>query len=506
MQYVVQDPDTGRLFSADDGAELEQLPRGRAAAGRTVYVLGRVAWSRAVREYGEPGDRVSGPREGVVRGLAWRTSGRPARLTPAASWGVSPDLPPLVQREQLEAVQSAWAELGERPRNTAGAAAGEWVRQALADLAPDGRPHQLPPAFRWAARSAGYVGPALALRASVPGGEGVELDRVAAYLHELRQPLPVLGSWQSEPCKDFGRLRARLERTGRDALVTARLDLAPGGWGVPCPVPVRAGRKGVRWGGGEGVVGCWPMEWLARGVDAGGAAVLEVLDAVSCRSAPVLAPLADRIEAVDYKPLRKALYTRAVAMLAFLPWPTAAVVGREGEVGEWSEPPAWWSQSVPAWHRPDLTGAVVAGNAWRVVLELLRQLGEGVAVALVHVDALWAGGDARPRPGWAEKARGLLRVYGPGQYDVGEKAGRMGGELAAAFTAKLLSDQAGAWSADPVTDPTAVWHPHRTRGEECEAWVSSRDPGLTPMGWLRDRARGPVELPPVPVLWDEGAA
>lgn len=503
--YAVQDED-GSLYDAESGEELEHLPRGRSAAGGTLYVLGRVRWWALVRRYALPGDRVTGPRPGVVRGLVWRTSGRPARVTPAASWGVSPDLPPLVQLEQLQRVRAEWEALGEAPRNTAGSAATEWVRRELADLSADGRPHQLPPAYRWQVRHAGYLGPALALRAGVPGGEGVELDRIAAYLHELRRPLPVLETWQVEPLGAFDRVRLRMERAGREALVTARVDLAPGGWGVPCPLPVRAGRRGVRWGGGEDVVGCWPLGWLASAVDWGGCQVREVLDVVSYRAAPYLAPLADRIDAIAYRPLAKALYTRASTVPGFLAWPSAVVTGHEGEVGEWSGSPPWWSQKVQPWHRPDITGAIMAGNCWALVMELFSRLQRGEAVALLHVDAMWAGGDSAPGPGWAEKGRGLLRVYGPGQYDVGEKAGRMGGALAAAFSARLLSDELGRWSGDPMTDASAVWAPHPTACHECEPWCSSRDTGLTPMGWLRDRAAGPAEVPPCPVVWDEGAA
>jgi len=478
----------GVLVDAQTGESYSKLPRTSEWGGVTAYVIGRPDWRALTRLCG-PGDTVAGPSPGIVAGIKWRTAKGMGRLIAGSAWGIQ-------DQEDLEELQEEWEEESSRygwgPRwpSTAGSAA---TRALGRHLAQAGEQQQLPPRWRVPSLQGGHTGAAVALRSSTPSGKGIELDRVAAYLQELRGPLPVRGSWHStwgatrSGWWDRHRLNLNRDRGRRLTLVTAHVRIPPvhaGGFDL---LPIRGALGGTRWGGTSesGAIGIWPSAWLAKAEEVSFCEVISVQDAVSCELRPFLRPLADEIERVEHKPLRKLLYTRAVGMLAYRGWCKGKVTG---DGIEWTKKPGLLSTKVPRVYRPDIAGLMWSRNAIRLATLIGQLHGGGLAVAAAHVDAVWCERPNEIPKGWQVKAEGDLRVYGVGQYDIGDKSGRMGGERKPApvhLRKYLLSTTDGEWSDDPVTNDSALYRTRPVQAGECPSLPHSQDRAWQWGGWVK---------------------
>jgi hypothetical protein len=249
--------------------------------------------------------------------------------------------------------------------------------------------------------------------------EGVEIDRVAAFLKGMRAPVPVsltplLGAtWE---------LIAELPDPG---FVRATVWIEPDRFGGKLPpLPVKTSGGTVY---PVGLVqGCWTLDLLRQAERLHGVEVRELAEVALAACEPIHAPAADFIETLP-KSVGKDLYTRYWGRLAAAggwegrTWEKEGAVKLDGSDLYWTwEGVTIGNQQGPD-YRPD-QAAFIADHNHRAMNEVIATLPADALIA-AHVDALWIdqsvmGRDTYQAPaGFKEKRRGALRFYGTGTYD-----------------------------------------------------------------------------------------
>lgn len=487
----------GRAWRAGEAPPAEWRRRG-------LYLCGAAPWARILARYGAPGDTAAGPRVGEPAGA---TVGK-LRIYGGAAWGLSSS--PAAAAAELAALVDAVAAEGLPWGATAGGVAGGLVR---VEAERAGWAGQLRPRWRGLARDALHQGPMIAgpVRAA---RECVQLDRREAYLRAMAAPLP-----------DIRRARIlrrgtpwgsvlRALAAGGGGIVAAVVDL-PGDGPSPLagPLPVRV-RTGTAWPSGQ-LAGAWTAEVLAAAVAAWPGARVTVAGGWLAPCESVLRPVAERIDRVAYRPLRRALYTRAWGQLAFEGWPEARVIPRPAPdaPGYWTpismdRALAWepggvgYGPEAPPIFRPDLAAAIAGHNLARMV-GAVALAGAGAMMALV--DALFltpAAAErvaAADRDGWAVKGTGPIAILAPGVYVHAGRVKAMGAPAWLPSEARLRHAEAATLAADPVAADRlaggARWRDRPPRAEEighhartAATVLPVRGAPWTPRGWLRHGA------------------
>ncbi len=272
---------------------------------------------------------------------------------------------------------------------------------------------------RWAAMGQSVVqqGPQVLCRASAVDVR--EYDLRAAYLRGLRCKMGVGKETKIAAGEAWDGLRDEVGIVEAD--VAVRTDRQ-----IP-PLCVR--RQGVtlwplgafRWVG--------PISTLRAAVEAGEAEVGHVYGGVFWRSRSYpLAALADTLDALEPKWLRKLLYTRIYGALA-----SDGVRASMDASTPLDTEPVWEvtrpDPTVPRVWRPDWA-AEVAGLCLREVQASMRLLRPGCQVVSAHVDALWVSGPqddaAFPPALYKIKGEGDYRGFAVGWFDHAGRVARAG--------------------------------------------------------------------------------
>lgn len=497
------------------------LPRAKSWRNRTAYIVGPPRWRELVSRYLRSGDRVAGPVVGRIQGADVATTGGRWRLVSAAAWDLPAD--PDTAHAQLDELRDAAEEAGVEWGATAATVAGRLVRELVPST-------QLPARWRARAHESIHQGPMVALRASAAAAWYV--DRRAAFLRHLGDPLPVPGSWASV---DLGAHGWR-DLCHLDGLVRARVRVHPR-WALNrpiAPLPTRTA-QGTLWALGE-LVGTWPIPWLRWATEAGAATVTHLLDVQICRVEPLALPLRSRLEEIPHKVLRRLLYTRAWGSWAASDWATGALdkvpnaieYKVAGKTIYWLPPKGdRYNHFHPPTYRPDWAAYVACGNGL-TMSQTLADLDRS-DVAMVHVDAIATTTQTAKRrvmerdpDGWSTKGEdgAPLRVFAAGTYRHGDRCRAMGlprwrqsslseselmehaKESPTALRSNALcawsveGPHGDAWAASPATNPTAVAAPRIIAAVDADVLArSTRDHTWKGELWTRSGWRRKVQAP-----------
>jgi hypothetical protein len=500
------------VLAAGEGGELRDLAGREWSAGeappadwrgRGLYLSGPSPWARILARYGAPGDAAAGPRVGEPAGAT--VAG--LRVYGGAAWGL--DCRPERAAEELEELRAAVDAAGLRWGSTAGSVAGAIVR---AEAERAGWIGQLRPRWRAVARDALHQGPMVARVAGAR--ECVHVDRRAAYLAALRAPMPDIARARILPRGASVDGLRRAYRAGARGIVAGVVVVecegpADAASALAGPLPVRT-RTGTRWPVGA-LAGAWTLDawiaaletWPVRGAHVAGGFVSP--------GSPMLAPVADRIEAVADRRLRKALYTRAWGQLAFEGWPEGRIIPRPAPdapgvwtaIGadlaiDWTAGGAGYGPGAGPIFRPELA-ATVGGVNLAAMTRALAVAGDGALMALV--DAVFATPAAAARimaadpDGWAVKGEGPIAIRAPGVYVHAGAVKAMGAPAWLPPAARLAVAASSTAAADPVSaeriaggrwrdaPPAAAEVGHHSK--TAAAILPRRGGPWTPRGWLR---------------------
>lgn len=430
------------------------------------------------------------------------------RIAPFSSWGVDEEHP----RRGLDAIEELRTAAGIL-RGGAGRTLGSTAGKVCKQEAERDHLGQLQPQFRTLAHSAIHQGPTVVLRGGCD--DGIEIDRVAAFLQGMRRPVPV--NWIAWPDVTW----AELEGIEDEGIARAAVYLDPGAWaGRLPPLPVRTS-GGTIYPVGL-VAGVWTLGLLRQAVSLG-AVVLELEEVALAACENVHARAADVIDAVPHKGLRKLLYTRYWGRLA-------AVGGFDGSPEQREETDVrinhsllWWRWSgmtvgkdgAPD-YRPDQAAFIATSNHLEMNARIATIPPDGLIAA--HVDALWIDGSIHEpgEPGgWKEKARGPLRWYATGTYSHDDQ-GNLGDKGIPARKPGGLEHHAQGCKAKPLTTKRMnEWTGGlRKTGDWIRRWgvlggPSQTDPGATsdpPVHGENHRTYRPESIPSVsdPDAWISG--
>lgn len=440
-----------------------------------------------------PLERLMGPDDTAYSGrnvkspsFSYKSKRGSFRIAPFASWGVEEKDPKKGLSMIFDKIGQL-AELEGGAGKTLASTAGK-VGRKLA-IEPN-EIRQLAPQYRALAHQAIHQGPTVVLRGGCQ--EGIEVDRVKAFLQGMRAPVPV--GWTPLLGATWD-LIAELPDPG---MVRATVWIEPDRCkGKLPPLPVKTSGGTVY---PVGLVqGCWTLDLLRQAVRLWGVEVRELAEVALAACEPIHAPAADYIESLP-KGIAKDLYTRYWGRLA-------AVGGWEGTIRE-SEGAVrldgsdlWWrwagatigSHQAPD-YRPD-QAAFIADSNHRAMNEVIAGLPTDALIA-AHVDALWIdqtvmGAETYTAPaGFKEKRRGELRFYATGTYDHAGELHAMGcpDDLTGADGPAKMA----AWTAGLKLEGNWIrrWHP---MGGPCQT-----DPGALsdPPIHTEDHLLPPGAVPP----------
>jgi hypothetical protein len=230
------------------------------------------------------------------------------------------------------------------------------------------------------------------------------------------------------------------------------------------------------------VRGVWTVRQLAAEIERGGVTLRTVHALVVADETQfVYEPVYRRIAGIEYKALRKGLYTRAWGSLlaggSILLTPDRPEKVPEGTRVIRSAYTSWWATVTPKGfdddpkasmlNRPDHAALIAADND-RAVRETLWHIEDrGGLVHGVLTDAIMHDGTAA-LSGWREEVCGRLRQYGTGRY-------WYGGERATSseHNGDLLRWRAMGASAMTLGAAETCWH---TGHDDGRAW--NLDPAL----------------------------
>ncbi len=467
MRPLVAFVEHGELVIDGDAVPEGEHPYARRWRSCTAYYP--TGTDQSVLEgYMRDGDHAYRGRLGGSISVAYKSARSCLRLCPAATWGIKTDDPEVLGRELTNLEDEVEAEGMEWGRTVA-TLAGRILREKAPKMA------QLRPRFRRLAHEAIHQGPMVATRGGA--AHATALDRKQAFLHALRAPMPIPGTWVGARGPSWSVLE------NLSGFVRATVVIPPHLYvGRLPPLPVR--RRGVTIYPVGVVRGVWTIELLRDAIDHGSCELHTVHEAAICRTAPIHARAADRIAAIDGKGLRKRLYTRYWGRMASLGgWEGVlelpdGKINPEDEAGwrRWRGSKLWWTWNgrggtdhrCPPDYRPDHS-AFVASHNHLAVNQLARQIGQDALVG-AHVDCLWIAGPTPSVPdGWAIKGAGPLRFYGTGTYAHAGKLAAQG--VPGVLTPERLREhgaqmQTGGglvrnWrnGSSPTTDPMAESDP-----------------------------------------------
>ncbi len=415
------------------------LPRAEYWAGRHIYLIGPPRWSDLVRRYLKRGDTVAGPHEGQIASASVKLgrAGVGWTIHDYEAWG----LPALDLQGAGRLLSELYREIQDQGMEWTGTAAGT-ARAGMAGLCPPEEVIAAPP--RWAECSRGtwgamtqgpqWVGIAECERATT-------VDRKAAYLQELRGPLPrmgghrVLPQWRAARGRPLPQAVADLLRPGGVGVLSGVV-LAPYPRGSsPGSLPIRlAGKRPLAWvaryPGDEVAAGTWSAPVL-RAAIADGAELREVYGGwISGDTSPWCEIFAEWVDGLSSH-LRRLLYTRGWGALASSGW-------AQGEVGADKRPGgmiqcfsadkavSWWTPEARyTIDRPD-AASQIAGRNTEEVFRVIRAY-SGSDIVSVSVDAVTVKDGAHYVPsGWVIKRDGGGRFWAPGWYDHAGTSARSG--------------------------------------------------------------------------------
>lgn len=375
---------------------------------------------------------------------------RPVWIRPLSGWlplvsGQRPAPVALVElQQQLDTIASEVQRARLLPPGQALGSSGAVARAIL--LRHTGHVGASTPGWvRHLGRRAIHQGPMLAL----VGGAGYSVlsDRSQAFLHALRAPMgtrwrAVAGIVDGDltggdldsagPAAALSKLSPHLDRmmaapdAAMPGLVEAEVDVLP--LGYRCPTLPAETRWGPIYAEGH-VRGVWTLRQLAEELEQGRIALRTIHAAIVAeRMEPVYEPVYRVISRLEYKPLRKALYTRAWGSLTTggsLTLTPLRPAPREGVDVFRSPHSSWWvarterpfddAEDASALCRPDHAALVAADNDRAVRGAIWRIEAAGHHVHGVLTDAIMHSGH-QLGPGWNCEVEGRLRQYGTGLY------------------------------------------------------------------------------------------
>lgn len=408
-----------------------------------VYVIGPKQWAQwGLERFREGVDCVYGPTRQQFEGARLSMRDGYVHFAGGNVWDL-PDTPKAAS-DEIYRLQDVMRDNGLAWTNTAAGAAGSILRKLWTST------EQLRPRWRAIAHDAIHPGPMVVLRGGAPWA--VQLDRRAAYLRALREPIPVWSTYRYAGYWPIAKLLAS------DGFIRATVYVPPCDGALP-PLPMMF--RGVTiWPTGL-IRGAWPIPLLRRAVELG-AEVVTVEDACVCKVAPELGPVADRIDAISDKPLRRMMYTRAYGLCAAR--------------GGWEATPRYiagmrrWAYhdcrrpmltpNHPPWYRPDVAAYVVMRNTI-AMLDLMDRIGDGRIIA-AHVDAIWTDrpdaegcADEYEPNGWALKSAGRCMFYAVGTYQHGDTRKAQGRPSTVPWEQVIRETSARIWRA---TMETRQWN------------------------------------------------
>jgi len=531
----------GKLIWFEDIAVLkkEDVPRGPATENTLWFATAAVSMKTLISLLGEE-DEAFGPNPDKPIGCTFTWVGsdgkrKSMKVMKSTVWGVS-SKDPIDTENQLMMKMMSCAADGILPTSSAaGTALSRYMKQYDGK---GGRPktQQLPPRWREIAHASFHGGPIAMTMASHP--DVIHIDMRGAYLHAMREELPIYGTDPRTEEKIGGYLTYKDAKwedvSGKVGFVEATVSIRKGLFGegdVP-PLPIRHFTGSMHPVGT--FRGAWPICMVDDAVAAG---EVEVLNVHQFCWAPITGRIFSEISD-DFQLNRqgKLLYTRF--------WGKWASKGGFNGV-KTDNPPngavrshgLWWTNEgveamghdAPPTYRPDLA-AMIAGYNHCQIYNAVRKLKKGSIISL-YVDAIWTSdieGAHRiieeSEGEWVQKERGSARFYGPGVYQHNNRIGAAGYDTG--IHGELTPEKLKAWAASPmhkggnmVTNRIWTGHPSKEatakskpcRLQDSDCVPACRGPSIhseiwTPSGWVHQdtmrrlaesdarRAPGPITI------------
>ena len=465
-----------------DGERTYEAPRDEGRKNAICYHVGPMP-NALLESWMSDGDSAHSDRAGKARSYTYKSLGRSGtfRIMGGDTWSLppDPDEAKIVLNQTDEALKAEGWEWGATAATIAGRILDAHGRKI----------GQLPPRWRAIAHEAIYQGPVSVLR----GGSGcaVAVDRVAAFLHGLRAPVPVAWSpgipkWtHARRCDGF-------------VFATVNVDSCD----LP-PLPLRRG-GGTLLPVGR-IAGAWKIDLLRDAEESGIVTVEDVHEvAIGAETDRLYERCADRIESITDKRLRKLAYTRFWGRLARLGGWTG-VKGFDANRSQWIGSSLWWewsghggdSRKCPPDYRPDHAAYIAGTNA--LVMNQSARLVPSGSLCAAHVDCLWYDYGREPKnlPGeWKIKEVGPARFYAPGVYAHGSKLAASGrtpapkteeevAEWSSKGSGATWASRAREWdgdsclvSADATSKPLVIYDDSGSRIR-----YGINDGNWTPKGW-----------------------
>lgn len=333
-----------------------------------------------------------------------------------------------------------------------------------------------PGVLRIMAREGIHQGPMVLTRASAPKAR--LWDRSQAFLWGLRVGVGTRWDVRFPPASGIDYVRRLIDK-GAAGMVHAEMT-APEEQAVPqlpCATPF-----GNIYGVGK-IRNTWTFDQVSVALQSGYTLDYVHATAHATRLEPIYAKMADFIEALPHKPLRKGIYRVAWGCLAGgggIEGRTERAPGATRQSGSrlwWIEKPSpdpWAEQGeegggVSCLFRPSHAAAIAGDNHARIQ-RVLYDCGGDVAQVLLDSVTLTGLSSGDSGPGWAvwkEEARGEFRGHATGNYRfidgetvVRERAmGKPVDISADRWFADLSKPRDRAWTGNPATDPEATSRP-----------------------------------------------
>lgn len=487
-----------------DGEPLELLLRSRALRGMVAYYPMGMKVSVLESLMSEQDTAFTNRNQVTTMSFSFRREGKERdgvfRVICGSAWGIEARDGATLLAE-LQAMSGAVEAEGWDWARAASSLAGRLCRNELRDTMT-----QLPPRWRALAHDSIHQGPALCI------GGGFEdatcWDRRAAFLTGMAAPVPLPGTWTAvAPERSVSGAWARLRRM--DGLIRATVRVPTDAYtGRVPPLPVRMSTGTiypvgiVRW--------AWSIQLLRDAIENGGCELIAIHEAAICHAEPLHEPIAERLDRVQDRILKKILYTRYWGMLASLGgWEgTINEPDDESEACRFNGSELYWkwtghtptSRTCGPTYRPDHAAFIASDN--HVSMAKALRTFEPYHVAACHIDAIWSkAGHAPPGRDFRAKVVGPLRFYGTGTYEHhGEchaqgREGTLKSTELAEWAAKAMQAEAGnrAWhgrilprdSADAKSDPI-VWTDAENVAIQQPGKASIYDVCFTPNGWIKE--------------------